>query len=109
MQVSLAEGLTRIAAEANTADVMVRQRDFAGAKECVRLIMGHASKLYGRLSFLDEMERDAKFVAEVDRAVTRAEKKGPLPIPGDRPLPLAPGPGKGGEAPPARRPRKGKG
>lgn len=89
---SLAEALTRVAAEANTADVMVRQGDYAGAKECVRLIMGHASRLYGKLGFLDEQTREAKFVAEVDRAVARGAKGDVRPIPGDRPLPLDPGP-----------------
>lgn len=104
MQDSLAETLRRVAAEANTADVMVQQRDYAGAKECVRLIMGHASRLYGRLGFLDEQARDAKFVAEVDRAVARGAQGHVRPIPGDTPLPLSPGPGR---KPPS--PRKGKG
>lgn len=104
MQDSLSETLRRVAAEANTADVMVRQRDYAGAKECIRLIMGHASRLYGRLGFLDEQARDAQFVAEVDRALARGAKGDVRPIPGDTPLPLSPGPEK---KPP--RPRKGRG
>lgn len=94
----------RVAAEANTADVMVKQRDYAGAKECVRLIMGHCSRLYGRLGFLADMMADAHFVAEVDRAVARSGKPSPLPIPGDTPLPLSPDPG----TKPSRT-RKGKG
>lgn len=88
MQESIAEALMGIAAESHSAQVMAEQRSFDGAKECVRRIMALASKLYGRLSFLAELEADARFVGEVDRALARAERSAPKPIPGDTPLPL---------------------
>lgn len=94
MQGSLAELLHDIAAAAMEAVELVETRQYERARELVRQIMGATGKLYPRLGFLAELEADAQFVAEVDRALTRERKSRNLgPIPGDAPLPFPPADG----------------
>lgn len=59
----------------------------------LKRIMGAAGKLHARVVILAELADDAKFVAEVDRALDRADKSAPRPIKGDQPLPFPPSPG----------------
>lgn len=59
-------------------------------EELVRQILSAGSKLHTRAKILSELAEDAKFVAEVDRAVNRAKAGRVLPIPGDVPLPFPP-------------------
>lgn len=74
-------------------------------REAARRALSAASKLHARSVLLVELDDDAKFIAEVDRAIVREQKsRAAGPIPGDQPLPFEDPP-----TPPGKRgnPRKG--
>lgn len=103
MQPSLAELFDGIVHAAGAGREHAGARRYAVAQAEVRNVMAAASKLYPRLGFLSELEEDANFVAEVDRALQRErQSRGHSPIPGDTVLPFPPPE----EEPP---PRKGRG
>ena len=54
----------------------------------LREAMSAASKLFSRVSVLAELEDDAQWMAEVDRAVRKAGATRPGAVPGDQPLPF---------------------
>lgn len=65
---------------------------WAAAQELARKVLSAGSKLHSRLSVLDEIARDAAWVAEVDRAMRKPEARTyPVPLEGDVPLPFAEG------------------
>ena len=67
-------------------------------------VMGLASRLHARLVIVIEFDADARYVAEVDRALQREKQPRSLPIPGDQPLPLSPN----SSSPPPKRGKRGK-
>jgi hypothetical protein len=105
---SSAELCEGIAANAYSAKLCIEQRTFASALTALRGIMRSSSKLYARVTAMAELELEAKSVAEVDRALRRAENGTPRPIPGDTPLSLGEArEGKGRRQGQPTRPRKG--
>lgn len=106
MRASLAELFDVLYGQLTATRDLCHAQEYSRAREPLRKVMGAASSLFTRLTVLDDLLEEAKFVAEVDRAVNAGMRPvTPAPIPGDTPLPLGPGPG--GSPPP--RPRKGRG
>lgn len=70
------------------AHAQAAAEDWNASREQLRRVLSAASKLHARLALLGELAIEAGWMAEVDRAVRRANPESVLPIPGDTPLPF---------------------
>lgn len=90
------------------ASAGIETDDWTRVREACRRALSAVSKMMARSQVLFELQEDAKFVAEVDRALAREKQsRGSSPIPGETPLPFPPAPRRGKRGPTS--PRKGKG